>query len=126
MLFFAKHQHESTIGGISYHPSLLKILPPSRSPTLYVVTEPQFEFPESYGKFPLAIYFTYDSLYVIPSFHPTLSFMDFPSVHKSILYVCVSIAALQIYIFKILFKLTSFVMVSLIPKCKLPLSTKPS
>ena len=40
MLFFAKHQHESTIGGISYHPSLLKILPPSRSPPSMLLQSP--------------------------------------------------------------------------------------
>ena len=28
-------------------------------PPFSVVTEPLFEFPESYSKFPLAIYFTY-------------------------------------------------------------------
>ena len=31
---------------------------------LLAVTEPQFEFPVSYSKFPLAIYFTYVSVYV--------------------------------------------------------------
>ena len=30
-----------------------------------VVTEPWFEFPESYSKFPLAIYFTYGGVYSI-------------------------------------------------------------
>ena len=40
--------------------------PPShRFPPLYVATEPWFEFPESYSKFPLAIYFTYGSLYAL-------------------------------------------------------------
>ena len=37
-------------------------LPPH--PTLYIVTEPQFEVPESYSKFPLTICFTYGSVYV--------------------------------------------------------------
>ena len=38
-------------------------------PHFEIVTEPLFEFPESYGKFPLPIYFTYG----IVSFHVTLS-----------------------------------------------------
>ena len=37
-------------------------------PLLWVVTEPLFEFPESYSKLPLAIYFTYSNV----SFHVTL------------------------------------------------------
>ena len=41
-------------------------LPPH--PTFWVDTEPLFEFSESYRKFPLAIYFTYDNV----SFHVTL------------------------------------------------------
>ena len=109
MLFSAKHQHESVIERISYLPSLFKIpLTSFPIPALCVVTEPQFEFPESYSKYPLAIYFTYDSSYVIPFLRPTLSFLSTRSVHKSILYVCVSIVALQIYIFKILFKYDFF------------------
>ena len=48
-------------------------LPPH--PTLQLVTEPLFEFPESYSKFPLAIYFTYDNacFHVTLSIHPTLN-----------------------------------------------------
>ena len=42
-------------------------LPPHLTPL--VVTEALFEFPESYIKFPLAIYFTYGNV----SFHVTLS-----------------------------------------------------
>ena len=45
--------------------------PPSRTslpshliPPLCVVSESQFEFPESHRKFPVAIYFTYSSVYV--------------------------------------------------------------
>ena len=44
----------------TYAPSLLNLLSTSHPiPTLQVVTEPKFEFPEAYSKFPLAIYFTY-------------------------------------------------------------------
>ena len=54
----------------TYIPSLLNLLPISLPiPPLLVDTEPLFEFPESYGKFLLAIYFTYGNV----SFHGTLS-----------------------------------------------------
>ena len=51
----------------------LSHLPPHS--TLQVDTEPLFEFPEPYSKFPLAIYFTYGSVsfHVTLSIHPTLS-----------------------------------------------------
>ena len=62
-------------------------------PPISVDTEPLFEFSEPYTKFPLAIYFTYGnvSFHVILSMHLSLSS---PHVHKSVLYVCFSIAAL--------------------------------
>ena len=51
-----------------------------------------FEFPESYSKFPLAIYFIYGnvSFHVTVSICPNLSFSPTPApgVHKSVLYVC--------------------------------------
>ena len=37
-------------------------LTPLPIPTIYVVTEPWFEFPESLSKFPLAIYLTYGNV----------------------------------------------------------------
>ena len=60
----------------TYVPSLLKLLPVSLpTPPLYVGTEPLSELPETYVKFPLAIYFTYGniSFHVILSIHLTLS-----------------------------------------------------
>ena len=65
--------------------------------SLEVVIGPPFEFPESYSKFPLAIYFSYDSVHV--SMLLSLFISPFPSslhtrVHKFVLYVWVSIAAL--------------------------------
>ena len=54
----------------TYSPSLLNLPPISCPiPLLQVDTEPLFEFPEPYSKFPLAIYFTYGNV----SFHVTLS-----------------------------------------------------
>ena len=53
----------------TYVPSFLNLWPTSQPfPPLDVVTEPWFEFPESYSKFPLALYFTYGNV----SFHVTL------------------------------------------------------
>ena len=49
---------------VTYVPSLLNLSPTFHTiPPLWGITEPQFEFPESYSKFPLAIYFTYVNLY---------------------------------------------------------------
>ena len=67
-------------------------------PSLQPVTEPLFEFPESYSKFPLAIYFTYGivSFHVTLSRHLPFSLLSSTHVHSSVLYVCFSIAALKI------------------------------
>ena len=63
VLVSAIYQHESAIG---IHISLLLESPSHlpHHPTPLVVTEPQFEFPEPFSKFPLAICFTCDSVYV--------------------------------------------------------------
>ena len=79
----------------TYISSLLKLPPISLlSPALSVDTEPLFEFPEPYSKFPLAIYFTYGNV----SFPVTLSISPSPPfsshVSKSILYVFFSIVPL--------------------------------
>ena len=56
----------------------------------------QIQFPASYIKLPLAIYFTYGNVYVwMKSSH--LSFSH--HVQKSVLYVCVTFAALHILSF---------------------------
>ena len=64
----------------------------------YWLESPWFEFPESYSKFPLAISFTNGDVcfHVSLSVRPTLSFLPANHVHKSVLYVCISIVALQI------------------------------
>ena len=83
------------------HPCPLLPRPPSHlppHPTLQPVKEPLFEFPESYSKFPLAIYFTYGivNFYVTLSIYLPSCLLFSPHVHRSILYVCFSIAALKI------------------------------
>ena len=70
-------------------------LPPVSSPipALSIVTETWFEFPESYSKFPLAIYFTYVSVYVstlLSSFVP-LS----PSYPSSLCSLCLHLHSVQ-------------------------------
>ena len=85
--------------GYTHIPSLPNLLHISLPiPPFQIVTEPLFKFPKSYGKLPLAIYFTYG----IVSFHVTLSiqltpsFLPSPRIHRSVLYICFSIAALKI------------------------------
>ena len=81
VLVSAIHQHESTIG-LTCVLSVLNL--PSIShpfPLLQVVTEPQFEFPESYSKFPLVIYFTHGGVYafmLISPFIPPTTFFSSP------------------------------------------------
>ena len=74
--------------------SSLLTLPPASYPipSLQVVTEPQFEFTESYSESPDYTGNIYVSV-LLPPFIPLSS----PAhVHKSVLYICDSIAALQI------------------------------
>ena len=88
LLFSIKPQHESAIG--IHISSPFWNFPPSPSPShaSKLIQSPCLSFLR-HGKFLLAIYFTYGNV----SFHPLL---PSPHVHKSILYVCFSIAALQI------------------------------
>jgi len=68
VLFSGTHQHESAISIHMSPPSE----PPSHLPSHpipQVDTELLFKLPESYTKFPLAIYFAYGNI----SFHVTLS-----------------------------------------------------
>ena len=84
------------------HPCPFPPKPPCHLPSLHTlldfVMEPLFEVPESYNKLPLTICFTYGivNFHVILSIHLTLSLLPSSRVHKSVLYVCFSIAALQI------------------------------
>ena len=74
-----------------YVPSLLKLAPTSHPiPPLQIVTEYWFEHPKS----PLAIYFTYKCFLATLSIRPSLSFPL--CIHKSVLYVYISTAAMQI------------------------------
>ena len=91
--FSVTHQQESAIG--------TPMSPPSRpslpSPSPPHPSEPLFEFPESYSKFPLAICFTHGivNLYVTLSIPLPFSFLSARLVHRSVLYICFSIAALK-------------------------------
>ena len=78
-------------------PSLMSLPPTSHPiPPLQVVTEPWFEFPESYSKFPLSI--LHMLVYMFPCYSLHLSHPVLPTchVHESVLYAFISIAALQI------------------------------
>ena len=91
--------HTSTLISHRYTsvPSLLNPSPISHPiPCFQDVTEHQVEFLMLHSKFPLAINFTYGNVYVsrlFSQFVPPTSCP--PVVHKSV-YICVSIAALQI------------------------------
>ena len=71
-LISAIHQCELTMGVLISPPSWTFLSPPT-FPTPLVVTEPWSEIPESYSKFPLSIYFTYDSVYVSMLLSPFIS-----------------------------------------------------
>ena len=63
-MHWCSHSHRYT-----YVSSLLNLPPAFHAiPSLQVVTEPQFVFPESYSKFPLAIYFDAGSFKVFIDF----------------------------------------------------------
>ena len=57
----------------TYVSSLLNLPPTSDLPPLYIVAEPQFEFPESQGNFPLAIYCNKGSVYASMLLSPFIS-----------------------------------------------------
>ena len=77
-------------------PSWISLLPPTPSHSSRLSQSTWFELPPSYSKFPLAIYFAYVNVYVsvLLSIHYTLFFPH--CVHMSVLYVCISVAALPI------------------------------
>ena len=81
---------------ISPHISSLLHLPPTLSiPSLYVVTKHRADLPVLCGCFPLAIYFTFGSVYMsMPLSHFVPAFPSPPRVLKSILYVFVFIPIL--------------------------------
>ena len=69
--------------------------PPTPSHPSKLSQSTRSELPESYSKFPLATYFMYGDVYVsLLQFAPPSPSLNW--VHKSVLYVCISIAALQI------------------------------
>ena len=88
--------HTST--RISHRYTHVPSLPSPPHPTLQPVTEPLFEFPESHSKVPLAISFTYGivNFYVTLSIHLPFCLLSCHRVHRCVLYICFSIAALKI------------------------------
>ena len=86
----AIHQHESAIG-IHVTPPFWTSshLPPHSIPSR-LSQSTSFGFPASYIKLPPAIYFTHGNVYVSMLFSGSSPPSPSPSVHKSVLYVCVS------------------------------------
>ena len=79
LLASAIHQHESATGIHMSPPSWILPTPISHpTPALWDVTQHWVELSASDNKFPLAVYLTYDNIYIrfqaILSIHPTLSF----------------------------------------------------
>ena len=70
--------------------------PPTPFPPIQVITEHRAELPVLYGRFPLAIYFTHGSVFMSNLISQFIPPSPQPHVHMCILYVCVSIPALQI------------------------------
>ena len=79
-------------------PSWTSLPPLILSHPCRLLPEPWFEFSEAYRKFPLTVCFTYGSVYASITFSICLTFFFLPTIHahKCVLYVCISIAALQI------------------------------
>ena len=108
MLVSGLHQHESAIG-IHVYPPSWTFLPPSPPPPpptptnpiplLQVVTEHWVELPVTYGKFPLALCFTFGDVYISMLLSVCLT-LPFPCcTHKSVFYVCISANSLISIIF---------------------------
>ena len=66
----------------------LPLGPPSHLPPLLVVTEHQFELPESCSKFPVAIYSTSGEVYVFMVLSPFIPPSPSPTVSTSLFSLC--------------------------------------
>ena len=93
-MVFCHTQQESAIGTLIPPPSEISLPSPSPPP----VAEPQFEFPGSCSKSPLAICFTYGivNFYVTLSLHLPFSLFSSHLVHTFLIYVSFSIPALKV------------------------------
>ena len=77
----------------TYIPSFLDLHPIPLYPTHVIIREDQAELPVLYSKFPLAIYFTHGSIYMLISVSQFIA--SCPRVHISIIYIYISIPALE-------------------------------
>ena len=95
-LVSTEQQHESTLGLFTHVPSCLNIPPPLSPSHPSRLLGSWFEFPESFSKFPLAIYFTYGNVcfQVTLSIPPTLSF--FPPAVPTSLFRCLCLCSANI------------------------------
>ena len=93
LCFSVIHEQESALGTPM---SPASHLPPH--PTLPPVAEPLLQFPESHSKFPLPICLTYGivNFHVGLSVHLPVPLLPSHCVHRSVLYVCFSTAALKV------------------------------
>ena len=80
-----------------HKPSLLRLPPTFPIPPLQVVTKHRADLPVLCSCFPLAIYFTFGSVYMsMPLSHFVPAYPSPPSVLKSILYLCIFIPVLTL------------------------------
>ena len=97
VLYWFLLQNNVNVNNVSYVCtyilSLLNLSPTAPIPSLYVITEHPDEVSMLGSSLPLTIYFTHGSVCMSVPTHPMLSSLLY--VHKSILYVCISIPALQ-------------------------------
>ena len=96
LLVSATHQDELAIGIHMFPPSWTSLPPPTPSHPSRSSQCTGFELPASYSKFPLVIHSTCGNTYVsmlLSQFTPPPSFPH--CVHKALLYVCISTAALH-------------------------------
>ena len=80
----------------THAPSLLNLPPTFHSPPLCLSQITRFELPVSYSKSPLAIHFTYGNAYVSMLLSQFVPPSPSPMCPESVLYVCVSVAALHV------------------------------
>ena len=93
-MVFCHTQQESAIGTPISPPSEISLPSPFPPP----VAEPQFEFPGSCSKSPLAICFTYGIVNFYVTLFPTFPLLPplLPPVHTFLIYVYFSIPALKV------------------------------
>ena len=96
-MVFAIHHHGSATGIHVLPPSWTPLQPPSPPYPSGLPQSMGLGCPASCIELALVIYFTYGNVHVSMTFSQIIPFSPSPSESKSVLYVCVSFAALHAY-----------------------------